>query len=432
MQSPKFEETTEESTPDKFSFVLKAIVLLVLTGIALLAAAFVFLPDLRESITSRWVEPTVPPPPSAPYNAELPPLARPLRFTADFEQELERWDQSLTRVIDGAYEIQVDQPNYPAYGLYLADARVSTFEISADVYQVAGDPATEYGVRFRQIGPNTYTMFSLSSTGYYRLIEVTENTYQELVPWTFDSRINEGLNAVNKIELRYNGSRFSAWVNGARLISRWKLESRPGHFAFGLTTFDTGNAVVRFDNFQGEVDSTQREDDFSNAETSQWSIGGAMVEDGTMELFTGPNLQLWQEPLPFYTSEVSDALIEVDAMLVRASSEYSKYGLIFGDTELFSYYTLFLSENGQVSLSYRYPSGVSTELLAPLSHSSIRTEKNAWNRLRIEVRGQEISISINDTHIKTVESLEPILGSAGMIVDAETQARFDNFRIEER
>ena len=49
----------------------------------------------------------------------------------------------------------------------------------------------------------------------------------------------------------------------------------------------------------------------------------------------------------------------------------------------------------------------------------------------MEVRGNVISITLNGTKLPDLENLDPIRGMVGLIVSSDTEARFDNFRLEE-
>jgi hypothetical protein len=137
-------------------------------------------PSLRAQIPPFWVLPSAAAPPESPLRADQPAPTHPLKFEENFDQPTMRWEQSLARVVDGAYEMRVDIPNYDSYGLLLGEQPVHDFDMAVDVQQTAGDPTAEFGIRFRQIGPGDYPMFSISGSGYYRLLQVKSNIYHSL------------------------------------------------------------------------------------------------------------------------------------------------------------------------------------------------------------------------------------------------------------
>jgi hypothetical protein len=120
------------------------LVLLQFDGLAVVLA----FPGLRAQIAALWVRSSAPPPESPlPAGQTMPD--HPLTIEERFDQPTNRWEQSLARVADGAYEVRVDIPNYDTYGLLLAEQPVHNFDMAVNVQQTAGDPTAEYGVRFR-------------------------------------------------------------------------------------------------------------------------------------------------------------------------------------------------------------------------------------------------------------------------------------------
>ncbi|MEM8533073.1 MAG: hypothetical protein AAGF95_19665, partial [Chloroflexota bacterium] len=157
----------------------------------LLVGLFLAFPTLRTAamgLISSPFETQQAAPPEAPTSLAMP--ERPLALEETFDQPTEQWDQSSTQVVDGAYELRLDTPNYDSYGLLLGDGSqeftgvIADFEMTVDAQQTAGSINSEYGIRFRQTGPGDYLLFSISSSGYYRLVRVQNNEYESVIPWT--------------------------------------------------------------------------------------------------------------------------------------------------------------------------------------------------------------------------------------------------------
>src|SRR5262249_30965169 len=217
-------------------WVIGALGVLVLLQVAVLGAVLA-VPGLRNQTKPFWIKPSAAPPPESPLPANLPALARPLKIDETWDQPTARWEQSLARVVDGAYEMRVDNPNYDSYGLLSSEKPIRDFDIAVDMQQVAGDPTAEYGVRFRQTGPSDYLMFSISGSGYYRLLRVKSGVYSSLTPWTFDGRIKTGANAVNRLHVVAQGSSIAGSINDLQLISAKDEIDTGGQLTFGVTTF---------------------------------------------------------------------------------------------------------------------------------------------------------------------------------------------------
>jgi hypothetical protein len=406
---------------------LGALVLLQLIVLGALLA----IPGLRNQIKPFWIRPSIAAPPESPVPANLPALERPLKIDENWDQPTARWEQSLARVADGAYEMRVDNPNYDSYGLLSSEQPVRNFDIAVDVQQVAGDPTAEYGVRFRQTGPSDYLMFSISGSGYYRLLRVKSGVYSSLTPWTFDGRVKTGPNAVNRLRVVAEGASIAGSINGAQLVTARDEVDTGGQLTLGVTTFDKGGVAVRFDNIAGSAEGADLKDDFGNAETTRWSVGGARIVDGGYEITAGPGIQSWQQPLPNGSSSVGDFTLDVDATLVITDSDEAAYGVIFGDGGSFDFYSLYLFPQGAIGLFRSDSSGQVTTLVPPVPFELVKPGKNATNHIRLEVRGPVLSITLNGARLPDLQMDQPIQGMVGMIVSSSTTARFDNFRFQE-
>lgn len=414
----------------RLAWLIAGLGVLVLLQVAALGALLAF-PGLRAQIPFFWASPSLPAPPDSPRTAELSALTRPLKIEETFDQPTDRWEQSLARIADGAYEVRVDIPNYDSYGLFLGEKPVRDFDLAIDIQQIAGDPTAEYGIRFRQTGPGDYLMFSISGSGYYRLLQVKNNAYRSLVPWTFDGRIKTEPKAVNRLQVVAQRSSVSASINGAQVVDAKDEIDTGGQLTLGVTTFNKGGIVVRFDNIAGNAEGIDLKEDFSNSETAKWSIGGATIQDGGYEIFAGPGLQSWQQPLPNGSSLVGDFALDVDITFVRGLEEVSAYGVMFGDGGSFDFYTLYLFSDGRIGLFRSIVGGEPMVLASPVELSLVNAGDGATNHVRVEVRGKIISITLNGVALPELENPDPIHGMVGLIVSSGTQARFDNFLLEE-
>ncbi len=381
------------------------------------------------------LKPELPAPPESPRSTEDTPLpGGPVLIVEDFDQPTNRWDQSRSRVLDGTYELRIDTPNFDSYGLFL-DARgpIQDFDMAVDATQVAGDPTAEYGIRFWQTGPGDYLMFSISGSGYYRLVRVTDQVYQSLVPWTFDSRINTGPDASNRLRVVAQGTSVAAFLNEQQVLAITNEAIAGGQLTLGLTTFDQGGLVVRFDNIVGQAQGQDLAEDFSDPEDVAWSIGGATIREGAYDLFAGGGVQSWQQPLPAGASEVDDFILEVDASLEQGSDEGVGYGVMFGDGGSFDFYSLFILPDGTVTLLVSDGAGNRMALLEPTPVDALNTGVGETNHIRVEVRDSVITIALNDEVLPAIESPFLVQGEVGMIVTSSdmssVQTRFDNFHL---
>lgn len=402
-------------------------------------------PALRNQIPFLAAPPTDRPPPEAPRKFVDPP-GGPVAIEDNFNLGSDRWDRSQTRIVDGTYELSLEQAEFDSYGLFLGEDSIRDFNLALDLVQTAGPLDGEFGIRFRQAAPDDHLMFSLSASGYYRLVRVRDRTYTSLVPWTRHQAIQLGLGARNRLRLIAEGPEITGFINGVEVLTYRDSEPQAGQLTLGLVTFAQGGLVVRFDNLEGSLlsgspDTDQASldltEDFSDPTTAPWSIGGATMRNGAYEIIVGGSVVSWQQPLPSGSSEVGDNFVlEVEATFLEGATEGSGYGLMFADDGAFNFIALLLLPQGGLMI---YRNGAESELLVPpVALPTINPGTNAPNRLRIAVRGQSLTITINDEELPSFD-LPPELslrGQVGLIVQSPdvvgVRVRFDNFRLEEQ
>ncbi len=417
---------------------------IVCAGLAI-AALVLATPALRAQIPLLDPRPAAGAPPEAPRKfVDLP--AGPVRISDDFSQASARWDRSQTTIEDGAYVMRLELANYDSYGLFLGGGGVRDFDLAVDATQIAGPPDGEFGIRFRQRAPDDHLMFSISSSGYYRLLRVRGKSYTSLVPWTRHEGIARGPGATNRLRVVADGPSIVGFINGEQVLRYTDADQQAGQLTLGLTTFETGGLEVRFDNLEGFAVATlptgeraelDLAEDFSDPERAPWSVSGATLADGAYEFFVGGAVLSWQQPLPAGSSWVSgDFVLEVEASMLSGREDNSAYGLMFGDGGAFDFFSLMIVPDGRIFLMYR--NGDNGYALMPaIALPAIKPGLGAPNRLRVEVRGRNFLVSVNGQELPAIALPADLSadGMAGVIVqgaDAQgIRARFDNFRLEE-
>jgi hypothetical protein len=374
----------------------------------------------------------VDPPPTAPQPDASLTITGPVLIEEDFEQPTLRWDQSSVQVLDGTYELRVETANQDHYGLYMGGSEIRDFDMAVDAQQIAGDPDAAYGIRFRQSGPQDYLMFAISSKGFFRLVRVVDGDYQPIVPWTYNTRINTGDQAVNRLRVLAQGETIRAFINDQEVIQAEDTVQARGQLTLGLLTYDQGGLGVRFDNIEGQAEGADLTETFDDPENVTWSIGGARITNGEYELFTANGIQSWQHPLPVGASRVENFVVNVDATVVESDDD-TAYGIIFGDGGEFDFYALLLLPDGRVALIHS-ESGVLWGTPEPVA--AVQTGVDAQNAIELELVEDTMTITINGEEVTTFDNLIPIEeGMVGMFISSgeqsRVQVRFDNFRLQE-
>jgi hypothetical protein len=450
------------------TWVVVGLGLLVLAQVAVAAAVLATMPQVRDRAAAVFARPAGPPPPEEPGpagGAEAP--ASPVLIEENFDQPTNRWDQSVSRFADGAIELRIDIPNYDGYALYLGPEEpapapeatpeatplagdepppepagptfdagaIDDFDLAVDVQQTAGPPTAEYGIRFRQSGPHDYLLFSISGGGYYRLLRVRNERYEPIVPWTFDGRIRTGAGAVNRLRVTASGADVAGFINGAEVARIADEVDVGGQLTLGLQTYE-GGATVRFDNIAGRAGDMDLHEDFTDPAQARWSSGGALLAEGAYEIAAGAGIQTWQQPLPNGASRVGDFELQVDATLQSGTGDGVAYGVMFGDGGSFDFYSLFIFPEGGLALLRSAPNGESQVLVPPTPVAAVNPGLGQTNTIRVAVRGNVLSVSLNGADLGELQLEEEIRGMDGLIVSSgaadDVRVRFDNFRLEEK
>jgi hypothetical protein len=395
-------------------------------------ALLLLLPALREELLLRLSNPqpvAAPPPEQLERPSPGAPAGLP-QISDSFDAPSSLWEISSSQINNGSYELRTDTPNYDSYGLFLGGGEIGNLDLTVAATQTEGPLDAEYGIRFRQPGPENYMMFAISSGGYYRLLRVSEGQFSSLTPWTFSPRIRTGLGATNALRVVAEGSLVRAWINGHQVLTYDDPELRPGQLGLGVTAFAEGGVVVRFDDIVGSAEGVGVDESFDSPEAAPWSVGGSRIENGVYEMHAGTGLSILQQPQPPGSSRARDWTLEVDAALVEGANEGAGYGVLFGYSENFQYYGLLILGDGRIALTAPgSPPQVSPEALP-----AVKTGPGELNRIRVEAREGRLTVAINGETVIDVEGVELEEGEVGMLISSgdagRAVAQFDNFRFE--
>jgi hypothetical protein len=309
---------------------------------------------------------------------------------------------------------------------------IRDFDMSVDAQQIAGVPDAAYGIRFRQSGPQNYLMFSISSKGFFRLVRVSDGDYQAVVPWTYEPRIDTGEQAVNRLRVLAQGDTIRGFINDQEVLQATDDVQASGQLTLGLQTYDQGGLAVRFDTVSGQAAGADMNETFDDPENVTWSIGGARITNGAYELFTANGIQSWQHPLPVGTSRVQNFVVNVETTVIESDAD-TGYGIIFGDSGDFTFYTLLLLPDGNVVLFHTEGGPL---WVTPEPVEAIETGTDARNEIELEVLEEALTVTINGEEVAALESVFPIEeGMVGLFISSgeqsRVQVRFDNFRLQE-
>jgi hypothetical protein len=174
-------------------------------------------------------------------------------FQDDFSDTSSGWDrnsseQGATDYIDGGYHIFVAPENYSVWanpGQFFTDVRVGV-----DAHKLSGVDDNEYGVICRYEDTGNFYAASVSSDGYYGVIDVDNGEFQyvgmEGMQPTDQLNLGDGS---NHVQLDCVGSTLTLSVNGVQLVSVEDDSHASGDVGLYAGTFNSPNIDIFFDNF---------------------------------------------------------------------------------------------------------------------------------------------------------------------------------------
>jgi hypothetical protein len=103
------------------------------------------------------------------------------------------------------------------YICYAPTGDVGAGAISVDVKQVSGAQTWFYGLMFRRISKGNFYALVIATNGYWEFGKAVNDQWTDIVPYVPNAAIHTGLNSVNTLKVRMQGSHFAFFVNGTSL-----------------------------------------------------------------------------------------------------------------------------------------------------------------------------------------------------------------------
>lgn len=175
----------------------------------------------------------------------------------DFSNPQSGWQVDTTKdyklaYVDGTYSILVHKPDLAVWGTPSRAYEFTDLVLEVDAHQVAGPLDADYGVVMRSQGESALYFFAVSSEGSYSVHLLQNDDWKRLVEWT-TSKAVKPQGQVNHLKVECVGATLTFYVNGERVVQLTDGTLRSGNIGLLVSTFDKGEAEVRFDNVRVQV-----------------------------------------------------------------------------------------------------------------------------------------------------------------------------------
>ncbi len=156
----------------------------------------------------------------------------------------EKTDAADYRYENGAFVIEVAEPDYVAWQLIPGVRGDVSFEMDATI---SGPRSNAAALLFRYQDQDNFYLFSVNGNGQYSVEVYKDNSPTTLVDWTSSPAISAA-GVTNRLKVEIVGDDLTFYCNGRKLTSLNDSTFGSGELGFATNTFSDGNGTVSFDN----------------------------------------------------------------------------------------------------------------------------------------------------------------------------------------
>jgi serine/threonine-protein kinase len=172
-------------------------------------------------------------------------------FQDDFNDAGSGWDiiefeNGNVGYTEGYYFAETWESGGMVWGV--ANQMFSDAVIEVSTIQSVG-PANDnngFGVMCRVQEDNSGYLLRISGDGFYSIYLIQSGSFEDLVPWTTSSVINQG-NAMNRLRVVCDGPTLALFVNGELLAETTDTTFSSGDIGLAATTFEEEETEILFD-----------------------------------------------------------------------------------------------------------------------------------------------------------------------------------------
>ena len=282
------------------------------------------------------------------------------------------------------------------------------FEIETKIDKIAGVTNFGYGLIFGKKDGNDFR-FYISSSGYYKIARIINNSEQIIQKWTTTSTVHSGNQKSNTLKIKKQNGEYLFYINDTYV---YKMEFEPFYGDdLGFVVYNdqeiaidylrvkylSNNTVVVAKN---KALSLPLSENFNN-NTNKWSLDD--VENYKSTLANGKlNIHRKKDGGIFISKHVQidtqkDFIIET-AMSKELSGGSGLYGLTFGRKNSSNEYTFLISTNGSYMFR-KFDNDQYSKIIPFTTNDAVKTGIGETNTLKIVKSGQLLRFYLNGSYL---------------------------------
>jgi len=325
----------------------------------------------------------------------------------------------------GKYYLTQKKNSYSYRGVAIPVDEKRNYSIETVVTHLSGTDQYPIGLAFGASDVSNLYSFAISANGSYMLSKKEQGGYKQIIAWTASSAIKTGNNVPNKLRIEKKGDQLYLFINDQQVAQNPAIQPYGNEIGFIVEQAESASfdylTVSYLDN-----SSVIFHDSFTPGQ-SKWSDYDG--EYTTEKLDAGKYYLTHKKTSYSYrgtTIPIDDSRnysIETTVTHISGTDQYP-IGLAFGSKDVSNIYYFGISANGSYTFSKK-DGGTYKAIIAWTASSAIKTGDNVPNKLRIEKRGDQLSLIINDQQVTQTPMIQPFGNDIGFIVEMGQTAAFD-------
>jgi len=336
-------------------------------------------------------------------------------FIEDFLTNSNNWpiaddEEVATDIVAGSYSFEYKSDDAAYYVWYPIPIDTNRdFEIKSKMYHSTGRDDRGYGLVWGMKDVSNYYTFNITNNGYYRISELKNGEWYDLIPWTESDCINT-YSLSNVLTIKKLGDTYYFYINNLR-VDEMNFRSFFGD-QIGYVIFMSQKIMIDY----LHVRYIEEMQTLMNEQFTDNSLGWAEANDASVYAgISGGyyNFEHKNEEDSYYVwnsvalNDEEDFQISSTLTHVSGIDNYG-YGLVWGMKDLENCYTFDISDNGY----YRFGKFDNDEWsnLIDWTSSDLLRSGNATNTLTIDRIGTYYHFYINGEWQDSFE-FEPFFGN---------------------
>ncbi|MEQ6124133.1 hypothetical protein AAON49_08045 [Pseudotenacibaculum sp. MALMAid0570] len=335
-------------------------------------------------------------------------------FSDQFNSNSNNWfigsdDKKDFSIKNGKYYLKHkrNEKGWASYGSNYIDTS-KDFEIETKLDKISGVNNYGYGLIFGKKGDSDFR-FYISSSGYYKVARMVNNSEQVIKKWTTSSYVKSGNAKSNTLKVKKENGKYKFYING-NYVYQTEFESFYGN-DLGFVVYNNQAVAVDYIRIKylgttntvvtnNKVLRLPLNESFSS-NTNGWSMDN--VDNYTSGISNGKlNIHRKKEGGIFISKDINidtsrDFIIETSISRQKAGAT-GLYGLTFGRKNSSNEYTFLISTNGSYMFR-KFDNDKYGKIIPFTSNSAVKTGVGEANKIKIVKSGKLLRFYINGQYM---------------------------------